>query len=272
MRLNPNMFSLNIYKNYKNKLADNSKAIGNISSGIKLNKAKDNPNKISQSESLKIQILSSAAVKRNIEDTNSMIQTFDSAMGEMNDSLLRMKELTTQAASGTLTTSDRDAIQLEIDGLNKHIDYMANNTEFNGIKLINENGAITSTVGIMQGESTSIPKYDLTSTALGIKGMDITDPSNINSAMTSVDNAINQVLGARGDYGALQLRFESSGENMDENSISLQKAQSNIADADIAEEMIKFSQSQILIQSSIALMAQSNNFPQDALKVLQNIK
>jgi flagellin len=87
MRLNKNMFSLSIYQNYQDRLKANSHSLKNISSGIKLNKAKDNPGKISQSEYLKIQILSNDMAKRNIQDTNSMIQTFDGAMNEMADTL-----------------------------------------------------------------------------------------------------------------------------------------------------------------------------------------
>ena len=273
MRLNPNIFSLNIYNNYKDKLTSSSKAINNISSGLKLNKAKDNPNKIGQSEMLKIQILSNAAAQKNIQDTNSMIQTFDGAMSEMNDSLLRLKELTVQAGSGAMNSTDRETLQKEIDQLTEHVDYMAKNTEFNGIKLLDGVGPseIKSTIGSMKGEDTTINKYDLTATKLGIKNLDVTNPDNIGNAISSVDSAIVEVSNVRSKYGALQLRLESTGDNMIQNNQSLEKSQSNIADADLAEEMLKFSESQILIQSSIALMAQSNNFPQDALRVLQNI-
>ncbi|GAA0078701.1 flagellin [Clostridium sp. CTA-5] len=274
MRLNPNIFSLNIYNNYKDKLTSSSKAINNISSGLKLNKSKDNPNKIGQSEMLKIQILSNAAAQKNIQDTNSMIQTFDGTMSEMNDSLLRLKELTVQANNDTETLEDRKSIQMEVKSLTEHIDYMAKNTEFNGIKLLDGVGPseIKSTIGSMKGEDTTINKYDLTATKLGIKNLDVTNPDNIGNAISAVDSAIVEVSNVRSKYGALQLRLESTGENMLQNNQSLEKSQSNIADADLAEEMLKFSQSQILIQSSIALMAQSNNFPQDALRVLQNIK
>ncbi|KFX59313.1 flagellin, partial [Clostridium botulinum] len=127
-----------MYNNYKKQLTNNSKTVNNISSGLKLNSAKDNTNKITQSQMLKIQILSNASAKRNIEDTNSMIHTFDGAMAEMNDSLGRIKELTVQAGGGTLTDGDRKTIHIDIDELADHLDYMAKNTEFNGAKLINE--------------------------------------------------------------------------------------------------------------------------------------
>ncbi len=285
MRLSHNMFSANIYNNYKKQLTNNSSAVNNISSGLKLNSAKDNPNKITQSQMLKIQVLSNAAAKRNIEDTNSMIQTFDGAMQEMNDSLCRVKELTVQSGDGTLTTEDREVIQKEIDQLTNHLDYMAKNIEFNGVKLINEDkatlkdGAVTSMIGSLQDELTVLPKFNLTAEGLGFiekgtgkKLLDVTDQDNIGNSLDIVDKAIQSVSSSRSKYGAIQLRLEGTGEAISENSMSLEKSQGNIADADIAFEMLKFSESQILIQSSISLMAQSNNFPQDALNVLKNIR
>ncbi|NFH79866.1 flagellin [Clostridium botulinum] len=278
MRLSHNMFSANIYNNYKKQLNNNSGAINNISSGIKLNSAKDNPNKITQSQMLKIQVLSNSAAKRNIEDTNSMIQTFDGAMAEMNDSLNRIKELTVQAGGGTLTSEDRQVIQNEMNQLTEHLDYMAKNTNFNGVKLIDENkstvedGAVTSMIGGLQGELTILPKFDLTAKGLGLENLDVVDKKNIDKSLDIVDAASLAVSSARSKYGAIQLRLEGTGDAITENNLSLEKSQSNIADADIAFEMLKFSESQILIQSSISLMAQSNNFPQDALNVLKNIR
>lgn len=284
MRLSHNMFSANIFNNYKKHLTNNSSAVNNISSGLKLNSAKDNPNKITQSQMLKIQVLSNAAAKRNIEDTNSMIQTFDGAMQEMNDSLCRVKELTVQAGGGTLTSKDREVIQKEIDQLTNHLDYMAKNTEFNGVKLINEDkatikdGAVTSMIGSLQDELTVLPKFNLTAEGLGFKDntgkklLDVTNEDNIGNSLDTIDTAIQSVSSARSKFGAIQLRLEGTGDAISENSMSLEKSQSNIADADIAFEMLKFSESQILIQSSISLIAQSNNFPQDALNVLKNIR
>lgn len=274
MRLSKNMFSLNIYKSYKSELANNSKAMNNVSSGLKLNKAKDNAGKIAQSETLKIQIVSNEAAKRNVEDTNSMIQTFDSAMQEMNNSLSRMKELTVQAGNGVLSPSDKSAVEDELNQLISHIDYMAKNTDFNGVKLLDGTGGtnVKSIIGSLEGETIDIPKINLTATALGISGMNVINSGNVGAAITSVDEAIKVVSAARSKYGAIQLGLDASGDGVDTKNISLQKAQSSIADTNMAEEMVKVSRSQLLIQSSIGLMAQSNNLPQDALRVLQNIR
>ncbi|NSB12968.1 flagellin [Clostridium beijerinckii] len=277
MRLNQNMFSLNIYSSYKKSLTQNATATNNISSGLKLNKAKDNPGKIAQSETIRIQALSIEAARRNVQDTSSMLQSFDGGMQEMNDTLLRLKELAVQAGNGTYANSDIDAMKDEMTSLTDHLDKIAKTTEFNGVKLLDDTtgtGKVESAIGNMEGESTTLPKFDLTKAGLGIASIatDITNPSNVGSVIDTVDAAIKKVSSARSLYGAIQLRLEDSVDDLDSKSISMDKSLSNIADADVAEEMINFSRSQILIQSSIALMAQSNNLPKDALRVLENIK
>ena len=112
MRLNKNIYSLNIFRNYSNSISKGSKAMNNITTGQKINSAKDNPNKIGQNENLKIQLLSSKKVEQNVQDTTSMIQTFDGAMQEVNDSLSRIKELTVQGSSGSLSDEDKGILSL----------------------------------------------------------------------------------------------------------------------------------------------------------------
>lgn len=272
MRLNQNMFSLKIYNNYKDKLSSNSKAINNISSGLKLNKAKDNPIKITQSQSIKIQLISNSAAQKNSQDTASMIQTFDGAMSEMNNSLARIKELTVQAGNSAMTDQDRESIQKEIDQLVEHITYTANNTEFNKVKLIDSDGSIETMIGSLKDETTTIPKADLTAMSLGIDGLDVINIDNVDLNIEKVDLAISKVSSLRSKLGAIQKRLEDNIENISATNITLESSQSRIADADIAEETLLASESQIFIQSSISLMAQSNQLPKNALEILKNIR
>ena len=275
MRLNHNMFSLSIYKSYKNQLVDNSKALNNVSTGSKLSAAKDNPNKIGKSETLKIQVLSNDAASKNIQDTNSMIQTFDGSLQEINNNLARMKELTVNAANGTLTEGDRKIIQNEIDSIKADIDTMANNTEFNGIKMSDSSLSgdstrlLKSAIGTMEDEQIDIPFFNLSAENLGIGNIDM---ENADEANEAVDKATKMVSKIRSRYGAIQNRLEGTNEYLGSKGLSIEKAQSSIGDANIAEEMMNYSKSQLLIQSSIGLMAQSNNFPKDALNILANIR
>ncbi|MBN7573051.1 flagellin [Clostridium sp. 2-1] len=278
MRLAHNMFSLSIYKTYKVRITDESKALNNISTGSKLSSAKDNPGKIGKNETLKIQVLTNDAASKNVQDTNSMMQTFDGSLQEINDNLSRIKELTVSAGSGTLTDSDKNNIQTEIDSIKADINSLANNTEFNGIKLsctsasslnLNPTQTIKSAIGNMSGESIDIPIFDLSTSNLGVDKLDI---NNVDSSLESVDKAIKMVGEIRSTYGSLQNRLEGTAEYLSSKDINIQTAQSRIGDADIAEEMMKYSKSQLLVNSSIGLMAQSNNFPKDCLNILANVK
>ncbi len=274
MRLNKNMFSLNIYRTYSNNISKGSSALNNISSGKKINSAKDNPNKIGQNESLKITILSSKKAAQNIQDTNSMIQTFDGAMQEMNDMLSRMRELTVQASNGTLSSDDVSAIQDEIDSLKDGFKDIVNNTEFNGISMSDESVSgieanyKKSLIGALEDETVDIPYFNLSVENLGIDNLDMTKGEE---NLEAIDNAITMVSRVRGNYGAIQNSLEESAENLSAKNINYESAQSSIGDADIAKEYLNYSTAQILIQSSISLIAQANNIPQDALQILGNI-
>ena len=278
MRLNHNMYSLSIYKTYKGRITDESKALNNISTGSRLNSAKDNPGKIGRNETLKIQVLTNDAASKNIQDTNSMLQTFDGALQEVNDSLNRMRELTVSAGSGALNDDDKKIIQNEIDSLKKDIEDLANNTEFNGIKLSNSGTStlsvdptktIKSAVGNMDDENIDIPIFDVSTSNLGISDLDIND---LDSSIGAVDKATQMVSEIRSKYGSIQNRLESTSDYLSNKDINVQTAQSRIGDADIAEEMMNYSKNQLLVNSSIGLMAQSNNFPKDCLNILGNVK
>ena len=274
MRLNKNIFSLNIYRTYKNNISSGSKALNNISSGVKINSAKDNPSKIGQNQNLTISILSSQRAEHNIQDTNSMLQTFDGSMQEMNDTLNRIRELTIQASNEALSSEDISSIQDEVDQLKNGIEDIVNNTKFNGINMSDksvsglESVYKKSLIGAMGDETVEIPYFNMSIENLGIDKLDML---NGTENLGAIDKAINMVSTIRGNYGAIQNSLEETAENLSAKNINLQSAQSKIGDADVAKEYIEYSTSQILIQSSISLIAQANQIPQDALQIIGNI-
>lgn len=278
MRLSHNMFSLSIYRTYKGRITDESKALNNISTGSKLSSAKDNPAKIGKNETLKIQVLTNDAASKNIQDTNSMLQTFDASLQEINNSLNRMRQLTVSAGSGSLTDDDKKIIQNEIDSIKKDITDLSNNTEFNGIKLSNAGNSslnleptktIKSAIGNMDDESIDIPIFDISTSNLGIEDLDI---NNLDESIGAVDKATQMVSKIRSKYGSIQNRLEGTADYLSNKDINIQTVQSRIGDADIAEEMMNYSKNQLLVNSSIGLLAQSNNFPKDCLNILANVK
>ena len=278
MRININMKSLGIYSGYKKNIIDNSAAMNKISSGKKINSAKDNPLKIEQSENFRMQIRALEMANKNLQDSTSMIQVADTAMGTISEALIRMKELTVQAANEVTNEADRKLIQDEIDVLRSHIDDTAKNTEFNGNKLL-VNGNVTDNskpdyvemqIGSNVGDSIGIPFFNVSSETLGIDKLDVVNDAT--KALNSVDEALKNVNGCRAKYGAVQNRLENSIEITSSSSYIYEKSSSDINDADIALEMAEIARTSILMESATAMMAQSNNFPKDMLNILANLR
>lgn len=278
MRININMKSLGIYSGYKKNITANAAAMERISSGKKINSAKDNPLKIEQSENFRMQIRSLEMANKNLQDSTSMIQVADTAMGTISEALIRMKELTVQAANEVTNEADRKLIQDEIDVLRGHIDDTAKNTEFNGNKLL-VNGNVTDNskpdyvemqIGANVGDSIGIPFFNVSAETLGLDKLDVVNDAT--KALNSIDEALKDVNGCRAKYGAVQNRLETSIEITSSSSYTYEKSSSDINDADIALEMAEIARTSILMESATAMMAQSNNFPKDMLNILANLR
>ncbi|MGG7151291.1 flagellin [Clostridium neonatale] len=275
MRLNHNMYSLGIFKTYSRNVDNYSKAMNNVSTGYKINSAKDNPNKIAQAETLRMTVIGRNAASSNIQDTSSMLQTFDGALQEMNNNVSRLKQLTVQASTETINDGDREVIQKEIDGILDSLEDLAKNTEFNGVTLSDntpDKKPLKTTIGTLAGEVIDIPRFDVTATALGLNNLDVTNISDAKQSLSKVDEAVTKLTDIRSRYGAIQSRLDDTNDSMSEISDVLTSAQSNLADADIAKEVMEITKNKILIDSGIGLMAQSNKLPQDALNILANVR
>ncbi|EPY6466744.1 flagellin [Clostridium sporogenes] len=282
MRLSHNLASLNAFRNYSKVLTEQSTALDKITSGYKVRRSKDDPNVMAQSEKTKIQIRGLQVASRNAQDGVSMLQTAEGGLESIGNMLMRIKELTIQAANGTNNLYDKEVIQNEINELIAGIETTAKGTEFNGIKLLSEGGKFgdqtnlrtkSVPIGANVGDLEDIPFYDLTIDGLGIKGeIDVTDTNKLGQSLDAVNGAIETVLSARSEYGSLENRFEECVNNIGEISLKMEGANSELVDADVAEEMMNYAKSDILYQSSLAIMRQTNNFPMDVLKILENVK
>jgi flagellin len=285
MRLNQNMESLNVYRNYKKNLTVQAATLNRISTGSKINSAKDNPNKLGVSEGLRMQIRSLQMAEKNIQDGVSMMQTVDGALSTISESLIRIKELTVQAG-GVQNDSDLGIIQGEIDQLKEHIDYTVNNSEFNGVKLLNSEKVtnndypkyLNHMVGSNTDEKINIPVFNVNTIMLidsegnSLKNIDVTNINELDKNLKVVDSAIESINSVRSRYGAIQNRMDTSAQNLNGSSFNLETAESRIRDTDIAFEMAEYARTSILHESSIALMQQTNKFPQDVLRILENLK
>ena len=277
MRINQNIYSLNIFRNYTKSVASNSTALERIASGKKINSAKDNPIKIERSENINIKLRSLQKASQNTQDGISALQVVDTAMGEIEDVLIRMRELSVQASSDNYSDEDRVSIKAEIEELKKFIDDTAESTEVNGNKLIgnknvtdNSNPEIKkSQIGAEVGETIDIPYYNLSCDVLGIDNVDVIN--NPSQSITMLEKAISDVAGYRSKYGAIQNRMEESLDMIESNRATYEKNYSEIVDADVALEMLEVTRTSILMESSLALMAQSNNFPRDVVNMLSGL-
>ncbi|MGH4125751.1 MAG: flagellin [Clostridium sp.] len=281
MRINKNIASLNVYRAYSKNLTKQSGALGRLSSGIKINSSKEDPNAMAQSERLRMQIRGLQMAARNTQDGISMIQTAEGGLEGITSSIQRVRELLV-AAGGATTPEDKETIQKEINQMLAGADDMANNTEFNGVKLLaddvpNDNKGsrvIEMATGANVGEKIDIPKYNLTTIGLELKTETEVkvNVNDIDKSLELVDKALGVIISARSKFGALENRFESSYNSTIEIADKIQSAESGIRDADMAEEMMGFSKYNILIEAGNAMMAQSNKLPQDALRILENVR
>jgi len=281
MRLSHNIPSLNIYRQYSKHIVNQSSALGRISSGYKILRSKDDPNVMAQSEQLKIQTRGLQMAAKNTQDAVSMLQAADGATKNISEIIIRIKELVL-SAGGSHTNESLDAIQGEINQLVEGIDNIANFSEFNGIKLLAEEGStienpktIDLLCGGNAGEITKIPKYDLTPSGLGLvdgSGNIKIDVRNIDSSIEKLDKALDITTAARSKHGALTNRLDSTFTILNEFSGKIEGIEAELTGADISLEIIEYSKHSLLIESSLALMIQTNKMPQDILTILQNVR
>jgi len=259
-----------------------STSIERISSGIRINRGSDDAAGLAISEGLRSDIRALRQATRNANDGMSLVNVTEGALNEQSSILIRLRELSSQAATGTVGSTERATIQLEFSALRDELTRIAETTEFNGIGLINGNLASTVSntshtliqIGI---DNSSNSRLDLnstlgldavTSSTLGIASLSVTAAAEALTALAQIETAIGKVTSARGKVGAVQNRLQRSVSALSISAENLQAAESAIRDADIAEEIAQLTRNQILVQTSTAMVGQSNLIPQSVLQLL----
>ena len=250
-----------------------AKSTEKLSSGYKINRAGDDAAGLTISEKMRSQIRGLNKASDNAQDGISLIQTAEGALNEAHSILQRMNELATQAANDTNTTSDRTAIQSEIDALTSEIDRIASTTQFNTQNLLSGGfSAKKLQVGALSGQKISITIKAMTATGIGITAGNnncVSTFAKAGEAMKTFQNAISKVSSQRSALGALQNRLEHTVANLDNVSENTQSAESRIRDTDMAEEMVQYSKNNILAQAGQSMLAQANQSTQGVLSLLQ---
>ena len=246
-----------------------SKSTEKLSSGYKINRAGDDAAGLSISEKMRSQIRGLNKASSNAQDGISLIQVAEGALNETHSILQRMNELATQAANDTNTTTDRQAIQAELDQLTSEIDRIQSTTQFNTMNLLD--GSFTGKnlqVGSLSGQSIEISIKNMNASSLGISGLKVSTFSAAGAAMSKIQSAIESVSTQRSKLGALQNRLEHTINNLDTTSENTQSAESRIRDTDMASEMVEYSKNNILVQAGQSMLSQANSQTQGVLSLL----
>ena len=256
-------------------------ALERIATGIRLQRSGDDIGAMAVSESLRGDVTSLRQGAKNLNDGISLIQTADGALNEQTSILIRLREITSQSATGTIGDTERATVQLEFSALRAEFDRIANSTEFNGQKLLDGTLAASSsnsTVLQLGVDSSDSNRFDLnqkinltaiTSSELGFGTDSIATNTGALTAMANLTTAIEKLSAIRGRVGAVQETLDYSKAAMAAHVENLTGAISTMRDADFAEEFASMTKNQILVQGAAAMIGQANLIPQSVLTLLQ---
>jgi flagellin len=282
VRIFNNIPSLNAQRILGNNNDRLAQSVEKIASGIRINRGADDAAGLAISESLRSDIRALRQAVRNGNDGIALINVTEGALNEQAGILIRLRELSSQASTGTVGSTERQTIQIEFTALSNEIDRIANTTEFNGQRLID--GSLASTVtssnqiliqiGLDSNANSQInlnSQIDLTAitiSSLGIDTLSVTSAAGALTALDSIKSALTVVTQSRGKVGAVQNRLVRAIANISVSTENLQAAESAIRDADIAEEVALLTRNQILVQASTSMVGQANLIPQSVLQLL----
>lgn len=283
--INTNVSSLNAQRNLLNNNKNLDTAYQRLSSGLRINSAKDDAAGLQISNRMTSQINGLNQGNRNANDGIAMAQTAEGAMEEVTGMLQRMRTLASQSSNGTNTTADRTALQQEVDQLSEEITRISNDTTFGGKKLLDGTaGTVKIQVGSDANQTISF-KLTIAFSVDGLKTasgstlatsgsgattkVDISTSTNAQSVLGGIDKMIQKVDSQRAQLGAVQNRLESTIRNQSNISENLSGARSRVRDADFAVETASLTQSNILQQAASSVLAQANQRPTSALSLLR---
>ncbi|HCO77346.1 MAG TPA: flagellin FliC [Rhodocyclaceae bacterium] len=307
--INTNVMSLNAQRNLYKTGLDMQTAMQRLSSGLRINSAKDDAAGLAISERMTAGIRGMTVAVRNANDAISMAQVTEGALGQIGDILQRMRDLAVQSANATNSAADRDALQKEFRQLQLEIERIGRDTEFNGVKVLSAasgDAAFVFQVGANFSGTTTASGFDsngvysaggasaiTASDKIGFDALSIFSSGNVGSAIaggsaaatssaitisavdaalsaiSAVDAALKTVNDIRATLGAVQSRFQATINNLQVSIENLSASRSRIRDADFAQETAALSRAQILQQAGVAMLAQANAAPQNVLSLLR---
>ncbi len=268
--VNTNIMSLNAQRNLNNTQSAMKTALERLSSGLRINSAKDDAAGLAISERFTAQIRGLNQAARNSADAISLAQTAEGALGEMTLAVQRIRELAVQSANATNNTGDRAALDTEVQELIAELGRVAG-TKFNGKAIMSADaGTFTFQVGANAGDTINVTTANITAATgwTDVTGGDVTTVTAANNMITAADNLLDSINTERASLGAVQNRFESVIRNVQNTAENLSAARSRIQDADFAAETAALTRAQILQQAGVAMLSQANAMPQSVLSLL----
>jgi flagellin len=279
MIINHNLSAVFAHRQLKFNYNAVDKNVEKLSSGMRINRGGDDPAGLAVSEKMRTQVRGLRQAARNIEDATSFIQTTEGYLQESQDVIQRIRELAIQSSNGIYTPEDRMQIQVEVSSLLNEVDRVATTAQFNGMNMLTgafadpaAGGTPTGSMWFHLGPNAHqrVVAYvgTMTTEGLGINNVSISTPEAANASIASLDNALNKVSKQRADLGAYQSRMEQAVAGVMSAYENTQASESRIRDTDMAEEMVDYVKNQILVQTSVAMLAQANMKSSGVLELL----
>jgi flagellin len=282
MIINHNMSAINANRSLKFSSLEVERSMQKLSSGERINKAGDDASGLAVSEKMRTQIMGLRQAERNTEDGMSFVQTAEGYLDQTAKIIQRMRVLSVQAANGIYSNEDRQLIQVEVSALVDEIDRTASQAEFNRFKIltgefsrVNPKASMWFHIGANTNQRKRVFIGTMTAQAFHMKDgtgkltMSLSTPGGANAAIGVLDSALQKLSKQRADLGAYQNRFEMAAKGIAVAAENMQASESRIRDADMAEEMVGFTKSQVLVQTGTAMLSQANTQSQSVLRLLQ---
>lgn len=272
--INTNQGSLSVQKSLARANTSMQASVGKLSSGSRINSASDDAAGLAVSEGLRAQTRGFQQASSNATQGVAMLQTADSALQSVSDTLVRMRELAVQSASDGLTDTERAHVDTEFQQLADEIDRVSNSTEYNGQKLLDGTAGTAGTLTFQVGtrntadDRITVAMSDMDSTALGVNASAVDSLANAQTAIDDIDSALETLNSHRATIGATVNQLGKAIDNLSTTVENLSVADGNIRDVDVARESAQLSRNQVVQQASVAMLAQANAAPQLALRLL----
>ncbi len=272
LRINTNVAGLRTARILRQSTRALNKSLERLASGLRINRAGDDAAGLAIAEGFRSVAAGARVAQRNAQDGVNLVQTAEGALSESVNILQRMRELAVQAANGTNSLQNRADLDLEVQALKLQLDDIGNNTEFNGVKILDGTTlTVVLQVGAEVGQTIDVTLTSAaTSAGIGVSGIAVTGTDNTlpNAAILAIDIALTTVNGMRSTLGAAQNRLEFTINVLAIQEENSRSSESFIRDADIALETIDFTRNQILVSAGTSVLAQANIIPQTALQLL----